>query len=226
MGINATSPVETGPHAVVEASEPTIKPLDLKERFKTFLGGRPPSDRRAIDIPPDQREAFFELTKQTIFPLFAELGKLAGERGTPSPTGEKVQTERFLNTVFSDGEYGGEHLSLWVFTPNKPKPFEIDGKVIGTGVADISVNYGRFFLLDNGKVAFEMDYVKGSRRLLDTPDSMFDPPYGGNPAYWVTRLAQRQQELITRMENEADVYRPQPQPVEKPSRNIFRRIFS
>jgi hypothetical protein len=219
----STEPSGLGPRPV-ETPNPIINSLDLKEKFKPFLGNRLPSDRSAFDLPPDQREAFFELTKQTIFPLFAELGRLAGESGTPSPTTAEVKTERYLNTVYSDGEYGGEHLSLWVFTPDKPKPFEIDGKVVGTGIADISTNYGRFFLLDDGQVAFEMDYVKGSRRMLDTVESMFDPPHGGNPAYWVTRLAQRQQELITKMENEAGIHRPQPQLVKKP-RSIFRRMF-
>ena len=168
--------------------------------FKAFLQQLQTTATRSLDLPTDQRELYFTLTKKSIFPIFSELGAEVAKRGRPVPLGASSPTFYSHETV-DQGKTQAEYLSVSVHTPVLPESFTLGDLVVRNVTSTLyvfdGVNNMSFQTLDTGEVVLTNINQKGSARVLNTSDALFNPipchtlyP-AGNPAAWINKIIER-----------------------------------
>jgi len=185
---------------------------DTRKEFEAFLDQLRSSATRPVDLPPDQREVFFRLVKANVFPAFPELGREVFRKGRPSPAGAATPVSYTHQTV-DRGKTLAEWLSLSAHTLAAPRPVTIGDEVIGNEVCTIyvsdSVNTISFCVLEDGEVVVDNENRDNAKRVLNTPDSLFEeiPSHklypAGNAAAWINKIVERDMLDKTKAELEA-----------------------
>lgn len=201
--------------------------------FQTFIGDLQASATTSLELPPDQKELYYKLIKENIFPLFSELGRTVSEKGEPSPTMADVKTGHVYN--ITEGEPGeANYLNIFITSPNKPQLLEIGGKPVGKVTTELGMFNGtnniRLSVLEDGRVVCENSDMHDSGTILDATESLFNPLPShklypaGNPAAWIGKLIQ--QGTLSKAKAELASI-PTPPPEAASTRpNIIRRLFN
>lgn len=174
-------------------------PAERPDEFQEFLEQFVATAIRAPDLPDDQRELYFRLIQQHVFPKFSKLAEVVARKGDASPW--RGEPKRYSHKTTNPGKSEAEYLSLFITTHIQPEPFTISDVVVGNEVASIGVSNEAieisFRMLEDGRVAFTNDSRPGVGRLLDSPAALFEPipshPLfpAGNPATWIDRVVRR-----------------------------------
>lgn len=177
--------------------------------FDAFLSGLKQSATRPFDLPADQREVYYTLTRKSIFPIFSELAAEVTKKGMPAPIAAQTPTFYSHQTV-DRGLSQAEWLSVKVHTPISPSPLRIGDKEVGNVTSTLyvsdNVNSVSFKTLDTGEVVFANENMDGTDRVLNTSSALFEPVPShklypaGNPAAWVNKIVERK--MLDKMQAE------------------------
>jgi hypothetical protein len=166
-----------------------------RTELNNFLKTLEESKTPMLELPGDQQDLYFRLTKGSIFPTFFDLADRTAVLGKDGPIfGEP----RFKSVDMSMDLPGGKYLSVSLHVNNEPEKLKVKGQEVGQERANLyisdSVNSMSIHLGTNGEVTFGNDNMDNTEILLDSAQAMFDqtPSHkmypAGNPAIWISRL--------------------------------------
>lgn len=172
--------------------------MTASAEYQAFLSSLAESNTPMLELPPDQQEIFFRLTKGNVFPVFFELLDRTALVGQDGPmTGEP----RYKSVNVAMGEVGKNYLSVTLQSHNKPETLMINGQTVGeeSGIIYISDGFNAmsFHLGNKGEIIFANDNMDDTETLLDSTQAMFNQTKSlksypaGNPARWIGRLVER-----------------------------------